>query len=241
MSNLCFEITKREIQKCLRIIKLNHSGWSGIIWNHSQGQLWEYYFLYITWNCSHVTVWCHMNVTCNISALDQERVLLLLHFITFMSRWRYHQEWPSFLFLHQTCISSCTPVRSRVSSKIKIPSFETVGSKLFQTVMINVQPPIFIVHTLTVEVPCYCIIGMPPIFLSLVLILEKRLFLEHIINFEFSHFWRVHDSSFLFRGDHHRHVTPWSPIIYPLTGVLLIIPTVLFSQDTLCELTCYVF
>lgn len=81
----------------------------------------------------------------------------------------------------------------------------------------------------------------PPIFLSLVLILEKRLFLEHIINFEFSHFWRVHDSSFLFRGDHHRHVTPWSPIIYPLTGVLLIIPTVLFSQDTLCELTCYVF
>ena len=147
MSNLCFEITKREIQKCLRIIKLNHSGWSGIIWNHSQGQLWEYYLLYITWNCSHVTVWCHMNVTCNISALDQERVLLLLHFITFMSRWRYHQEWPSFLFLHQTCISSCTPVRSRVSSKIKIPSFETFGSKLFQTVMNNVQP-LYLLSTL---------------------------------------------------------------------------------------------
>ena len=137
MSNLCFEITKREIQKCLRIIKLNHSGWSGIIWNHSQGQLWEYYFLYITWNCSHVTVWCHMNVTCNISALDQERVLLLLHFITFMSRWRYHQEWPSFLFLHQTCISSCTPVYCTITCFIQnkdihwIPQFRNFRVETF--------------------------------------------------------------------------------------------------------------
>ena len=98
---------------------MNHSGLSGIIFNHSQGQLWEYYFLYITWNCSHVTVWCHMNVTCNISALDQARVLLLLHFITFMSRWRYHQEWvidPVFYFCikHVHFRTRLYIVRSRV-------------------------------------------------------------------------------------------------------------------------------
>ena len=35
------------------------------------------------------------------------------------------------------------------------------ASQIFVTLMINVATPIFkIVHTLTVEVPCYCIIGM---------------------------------------------------------------------------------
>ena len=145
-----------------------------------------------------------------------------------------------YIFVY-ACILHDHVFHPKLRSPLDSPVSKLSSRNFFQTVMINVQPPIFIVHTLTVEVPCYCIIGMPPIFLSLVLILEKRLFLEHTINFEFSHFWRVHDSSFLFRGDHHRHVTPWSPIIYPLTGVLLIIPTVLFSQDTLCELTCYVF
>ena len=54
-------------------------------------------------------------------------------------------------------------LHDHVSKIIRDPQF---WNFCVETVMIYVQPPIFIVHTLTVEVPCYCIIGTPYIFIS---------------------------------------------------------------------------
>ena len=125
MSILFKNYQKKKILECLRW-PIMIQDWFWIISDQLQGQLWEnYFFVYhmiLFTGPGYLQIMsngCHMSVTWYIFALNKERDLLLLHFITLMSRWRSYHRYPSFLFLNQTRIFSCMPVSFKIPYRLK--------------------------------------------------------------------------------------------------------------------------